>query len=133
MNARAMPYPLSIPISSSYAFASSQVSLRVSDLAEIPRLMSRLRASVPTTIGGVPVTRVDDFTDGFEQFPASDLLRFWLDGGSRVILRPSGTEPKLKAYIDAASTDGTATERMAAAAATVDALERGVRALLARP
>ena len=112
------------------AFASSQVSLRVSDLAEIPRLMTKLRSSVPTAIGGVPVTRVDDFTNGFEQFPASDLLRFWLDGGSRVILRPSGTEPKLKAYIDAASTDGTATERMAAAAATVDALERGVRELL---
>jgi phosphomannomutase len=113
------------------AYASSQVSLRVSDLAEIPRIMTKLRTSVPAAIGGVPVTRVDDFTHGFEHFPASDLLRFWLDGGSRVILRPSGTEPKLKAYIDAASTDGTATERMAAAAATVDALERGVRELLA--
>ncbi|MFC0682025.1 phospho-sugar mutase [Lysobacter korlensis] len=113
------------------AYASSQVSLRVSDLAEIPRLMTKLRSAVPDAIGGVPVVRVDDFTDGFDHFPASDLLRFWLDGGSRVILRPSGTEPKLKAYIDAASTDGTAEERMSAAAATVDALERGVRELLA--
>ncbi len=112
------------------AFASSQVSLRVSDLSEIPRLMTKLRTAVPSGIGGVPVSRVDDFTNGFEQFPASDLLRFWLEGGSRVILRPSGTEPKLKAYIDAASTDGTAAERMAAAAATVEALERGVRELL---
>jgi phosphomannomutase len=102
----------------------------VSDLAEIPRLMTKLRTSVPAAIGGVPVLRVDDFADGFGQFPASDLLRFWLDGGSRVILRPSGTEPKLKAYIDAASADGTAEERMTAASATVDALERGVRELL---
>lgn len=112
------------------AYASSQVSLRVSDLAEIPRLMTKLRTSLPAQIGGVPVTRVDDFADGFEQFPASDLLRFWLAGGSRVILRPSGTEPKLKAYIDATSDEGTAEDRMAAAAATVDALERGVRELL---
>jgi phosphomannomutase len=112
------------------AYASSQVSLRVSDPGEIPRLMTRLRTAVPTAIGGVPVTRVDDFAGGFEQFPASDLLRFWLDGGSRVILRPSGTEPKLKAYIDAASADGTAEGRMATAGATVDALERGVRDLL---
>ena len=112
------------------AYASSQVSLRVSDLAEIPRLMTKLRTSVPAAIGGVPVTRVDDFADGFEQFPPSDLLRFWLDGGSRVILRPSGTEPKLKAYIDAASADGSAEQRMSAARATVDVLERGVRDLL---
>jgi phosphomannomutase len=113
------------------AYASSQVSLRVTDLADIPRLMERLRSALPTDIGGVPVLRVDDFTAGFERFPPSDLLRFWLAGGSRVILRPSGTEPKLKAYIDAASETGTADERMTAASATVDALERGVRELLA--
>jgi phosphomannomutase len=113
------------------AYASGQVSLRVSDLADIPRLMSRVRQSLPDAIGGVPVVRVDDFSDGFDGFPASDLLRFWLEGGSRVILRPSGTEPKLKAYIDAASSAGPAEARIASAAAIVDALERGVRELLA--
>jgi phosphomannomutase len=113
------------------AYASSQVSLRVSDLAEIPRLMMKLRSSVPESIGGVEVSGVDDFRNGFGHFPATDLLRFWLDGGSRVILRPSGTEPKLKAYIDAASSEGTAEDRMRAATATVEALESGVRELLA--
>jgi phosphomannomutase len=113
------------------AYASSQVSLRVSDLAEIPRLMTRVRSNLPAEIGGVPVTGVDDFVNGFESFPPSDLLRFWLDGGARIIIRPSGTEPKLKAYIDAASADGTADDRIAAAAAIVEALELGVRDLLA--
>jgi phosphomannomutase len=113
------------------AFASSQVSIRVTDLAEIGRIMGALRANQPETIGATMVRQIDDFADGFEQFPAGDILRIWLADGSRVIVRPSGTEPKVKVYIDASSTAGTAAERWVAAQATVDALEAGVRALLA--
>ena len=47
-----------------------------------------------------------------------------------MIVRPSGTEPKLKAYIDASSTNGTGLERRAAAAARADELEAGIRELL---
>ncbi|WP_123507552.1 phospho-sugar mutase [Frondihabitans sp. PhB188] len=117
------------------AFASSQVSLRVTDLAQIPRITSALRATPPTAIGGHPVDRLDDFADGFESFPPGDILRFWLSGdeshdGSRVIVRPSGTEPKLKVYIDAWSTTGDAAARRAAADAVVAELDAGVRALL---
>ncbi len=117
------------------AFASSQVSLRVSDLSEIPRITSGLRASVPTEIGGHPVERLDDFAEGFEGFPPGDILRFWLSGdeghdGARVIVRPSGTEPKLKVYIDAWSTTGDAVARREAADAVVADLDAGVRELL---
>lgn len=117
------------------AFASSQVSLRVTDLSEIPRITTELRSSTPTTIGGHEVDRVDDFATGFEQFPPGNILRFWLRGdathdGSRVIVRPSGTEPKLKVYIDAWSTNGDALERRAAADAVVAELDAGVRDLL---
>jgi phosphomannomutase len=113
------------------AYASSQISLRVSDLAEIPRLMQRMREQPPAHIGTVAVTSIDDFADGFAQFPANDILRIWTEEGSRVIVRPSGTEPKLKVYIDASSNDGTARERQAAAEAKVAALDAGMRALLA--
>ncbi|WP_168916327.1 phospho-sugar mutase [Microcella flavibacter] len=113
------------------AFASAQVSLRVTDLARIGAIMSALRANPPTSIGGVEVRQVDDFIDGFGVFPAGDILRFWMHGGARVIVRPSGTEPKVKVYIDASSTAGPAAERRRDAEAQVAALEEGMRALVA--
>ncbi|MCU1527803.1 MAG: phosphomannomutase [Frondihabitans sp.] len=117
------------------AFASSQVSVRVTDLAQIPRITSALRSDPPTSIGGHGVERIDDFAQGFAEFPPGDILRIWLrgdaaHGGSRVIVRPSGTEPKLKVYIDAWSSVGDATVRRAAADAVVAALDAGVRELL---
>ena len=81
-------------------------------------------------MGGIRVEQIDDFRQGFGPFPPTDLLRFHLVGGGRVIVRPSGTEPKLKCYLDALSTEGTAAERIAAATATVATLEAGMRALL---
>jgi phosphomannomutase len=112
------------------AYASSQISLRVSDLAEIPVLMKRLRDAPPSTVGGITVQSIDDFAEGWGDFPAGDILRFWFEGKARVIVRPSGTEPKLKVYIDASSTTGSATERIAAAQATVDTLDAAMRELL---
>jgi phosphomannomutase len=110
-------------------YASSQISIRVAELSQIPETMGRLRAAPPSTVGGLPIVGTDDFTNGFEHFPPNDILRFRFDGG-RVIVRPSGTEPKLKCYLDAWSTDGTAAERLAAANATVTALDAGMRELL---
>jgi phosphomannomutase len=115
------------------AFASSQISLRVSDLADIPRIMSELRANPPTSIGGVKTKEIDDFIDGFggpDGFGPNDILRIWMEDGSRIVVRPSGTEPKLKAYIDASSTEGGPRERLAAAEAKVVVLDAGMRALL---
>ena len=112
------------------AFASSQISIRVDDLAQIAATMNGLRQNLPTAIGTVRVDHIDDFIDGFEQFPAGDILRIWLIDGSRVILRPSGTEPKLKVYIDASSEVGTGPERRAAAERTVAELDAAMRELL---
>ncbi|QEO08660.1 phospho-sugar mutase [Protaetiibacter larvae] len=112
------------------AFASGQISIRVSELARIPELMARLRAHPPTEVGGIRVERIDDFAGGFGAFPPSDILRIWLAGGSRVIVRPSGTEPKLKCYLDTRSDEGTVAERQAAADAALAALDAGMRGLL---
>jgi phosphomannomutase len=113
------------------AFASSQVSVRVDDVTDVPRIMARIRTALPDELGGHPVESIDDFIDGFAPFPPNDILRLWLVGGARVIIRPSGTEPKLKVYIDASSTDGDAGQRRAAAEALVGELTAGVRVLLA--
>jgi phosphomannomutase len=113
------------------AFASSQISLRVDDLGDIARLMARLREQPPAAVGSIRVDHIDDFSGGFGSFPPGDILRLVLDGGARIIVRPSGTEPKLKVYIDASSTDGTAQERRARAASVVAELDAAMRDLLA--
>jgi phosphomannomutase len=112
------------------AFASGQVSVRVDDLSAIPRIMSRLRTDPPTRLGSVAVRAIDDFANGFGGLPPGDILRIHLEDGSRVIVRPSGTEPKVKVYLDASSTVGSPTERIAAASAAVAALDTAVRPLL---
>lgn len=111
-------------------FASGQISLRVTDLSEIGRMMATLRENPPDHVGSIPVERIDDFLEGFEQYPPGDILRIHLAGGARVIVRPSGTEPKLKAYLDSSSTTGDGAARLAAARAVVDELDAGMRALL---
>lgn len=106
------------------AFASGQVATRVDDLARIGEIMASLRSAAPTELGGVAVTATTDFLDGVEGFPPSDILRFDLDGGARVIVRPSGTEPKVKVYID------TVAATPAEASALADRLAAAVRPLV---
>lgn len=104
------------------AFASTQISIRVNNLAEIPAISGRFRSHPPAELAGLAVTAIDDFANGFENFPPADLIRLTITGGSRVIVRPSGTEPKLKIYIDAAVTDGAnRTERVAQVVAALEA------------
>jgi phosphomannomutase len=112
-------------------FASDQISLRVTDLADIDKIMTGLRQTPPAELGGVRVAEIDDLKDGFGALPPSDVLRIMLEDGSRVMVRPSGTEPKLKIYIDASSTDGTVEERRAAAESRVRELGDGIRSHIA--
>jgi len=78
---------------------TQQVSVRVSDLARIDEVMSALRADPPTTIAGIAVTTYEDLALGAAGLPPTDGLRFALESGGRVIIRPSGTEPKVKCYL----------------------------------
>ena len=83
--------------------ATDQLSVRVEDLALIADAMERLRAAPPTVLGGLAVERVDDLASGSVEttgLPATDGLRLTLAEGGRVVVRPSGTEPKLKAYLE---------------------------------
>ena len=60
--------------------------------------MASVRADLPKEVAGYKVTKVIDYKDGYEDIPASNVLRFYLDNGSWFAIRPSGTEPKIKFY-----------------------------------
>jgi phosphomannomutase len=94
--------------------------------------MSRLRAAPPDAFGGEPVAGLTDLAEGAGDVPRADVLIFRL-GGGRVVLRPSGTEPKIKCYIEiteAAAGRSLAAAREAAAARLVP-LRAALEALLA--
>ena len=81
--------------------ATDAFSVRVEDLADIGVLMSRLRQDPPTEVAGSPVVTAEDLAKGAAGLPPTDGLRYVLDDDSRIIVRPSGTEPKLKVYLEA--------------------------------
>ena len=80
--------------------ATDQLSVRVEDPSLITDAMARLRDDPPSTLGGLAVEAVDDLAAGSADLPPTDGLRFTLAEGARVVVRPSGTEPKLKAYLE---------------------------------
>jgi phosphomannomutase len=79
---------------------TTQISVRRHDLTDVRATLDRLRRSPPDSLGGFDVRTVDDLRDGYRGLPPTDGLRFGLDR-ARVVVRPSGTEPKLKAYVEA--------------------------------
>jgi phosphomannomutase len=95
------------------------------------QVMSRLRIEAPTELAGQPITATSDLTGGTDQLPSADVLRYWLRG-ARVVVRPSGTEPKIKAYLEVVEpvVGGRLAEARRAARARMDPLARAVRDLL---
>nr|WP_239437479.1 phospho-sugar mutase [Arthrobacter alpinus] len=80
--------------------ASNQISIRVEELADITEMMARLRAQPPLNFDGSAVARMTDLAVGSKDLPATDGMSYLTDNGTRVIIRPSGTEPKLKCYLE---------------------------------
>ncbi|WP_030903482.1 phospho-sugar mutase [Streptomyces sp. NRRL F-5126] len=82
--------------------ATDQLSARVDDLSLIAAAMRRLREQPPTALAGLRVARAEDLASGPNGLPPTDGLRYTLSGQheARVIVRPSGTEPKIKCYLE---------------------------------
>jgi phosphomannomutase len=94
-------------------------------------VMSRLRVAAPAGLAGQPITATSDLTGGTDELPSADVLRYWLRG-ARVVIRPSGTEPKIKAYLEIVEPviAGRLAEARRAARARMDPLAQAVRDLL---
>jgi phosphomannomutase len=84
-------------------YASEQVATVFDGLdgkKRIEAVMSSLRQTMPTEITGQAVTLTEDLAQGGTGLPRSNVIITWLNDDSRIIFRPSGTEPKLKAYLE---------------------------------
>ena len=85
--------------------ATEQISIRLTDLSKVGIILGGLRTNPPEEIAGRLVTSIDDLSAPTDGLPPTDGLRIWLDGGIRIIIRPSGTEAKMKCYIEVIEKD----------------------------
>lgn len=90
--------------------ATEQISIRVADMGAITKLLAGLRSNPPQEIAGRAVESIDDLAAPTDGLPPTDGLRLWLSGGVRIIIRPSGTEAKLKCYIEVISSNQQSAE-----------------------
>ena len=87
--------------------ATEQISIRLTDLSKVGVILSKLRTNPPTSIAGRHVLSIDDLAQPTDALPPTDGIRLWLEGGVRIIIRPSGTEAKMKCYVEAIESNAT--------------------------
>ena len=73
-------------------------------LEKMQNIMASMRNAMPE-IGGVKVVKVNDYLKGIDGLPKSDVIKFYLEGNGSVVVRPSGTEPKMKVYVSISAAD----------------------------
>ena len=83
--------------------------------AKMAGIMKALRAEAPSEIAGAKVEAVVDYATCVNGLPEADVIEFDLEGGNKAIVRPSGTEPKIKLYIFAKGEDAAAADALIAA------------------
>lgn len=94
---------------------TEQFGVRMRNYAEMEAVIDRLRSDPPTMVGTRAVVRVDDLREGSADLPPTEGLRFSLTDDARILVRPSGTEPKLKAYFEVVVPVGEGPDAVAAA------------------
>ncbi len=90
---------------------TEQISIRVSNVDQVDKVLHSLRQEIPTTIAGFSVALFEDLQVPKGDMPPTNGLRIWLDDGVRIIIRPSGTEAKLKCYIEVVRPGGSVEEK----------------------
>jgi phosphomannomutase len=81
-------------------------------MSRITQLLAGIRKNPPTHIAGRAVLSIDDLTEPKDGLPPTDGLRLWIDGGIRMIVRPSGTEAKMKCYLEVISKDAESSQML---------------------
>jgi phosphomannomutase len=91
---------------------TEQISIRVAEMSRITQLLAGIRKNPPTHIAGRAVLSIDDLAEPKDGLPPTDGLRLWIDGGIRMIVRPSGTEAKMKCYLEVISKDAESSQML---------------------
>ena len=84
---------------------TEQISIRFDDLTKMSAILDSIRSHPPQHIANIPVESIDDLEKPHDGLPPTNGIRMWLSGGIRIIVRPSGTEPKMKCYIEVITTE----------------------------
>ena len=103
---------------------TKQISVRTTSVSQIDAILSRFRDNTPTSIGRFAVAQFDDLEKPTDGLPPTNGVRIYLADDIRVIVRPSGTEPKIKCYIEVVSKDRAESETI------ISELEKELRTFL---
>jgi phosphomannomutase len=103
---------------------TKQISVRTTSVSQIDAILSRFRDQTPSSIGRFLVSQFDDLEKPEDDLPPTNGVRIYLADNIRVIVRPSGTEPKIKCYIEVVSKDRVESETI------IGELEKELRTFL---
>jgi phosphomannomutase len=103
---------------------TKQISVRTTNVSQIDAILSRFRDQTPSSIGRFAVSKFDDLEKPTDGLPPTNGVRIYLADNIRVIVRPSGTEPKIKCYIEVVSKDRVESETI------IGELEKELRTFL---
>ena len=109
--------------------ATKQISVRTTSVDDMTKVLGQIRAHVPESIGKFAVVKFEDLETPTDGLPPTNGVRFFLSGDVRVIIRPSGTEPKIKCYIEVVR-KGEVSAAKAEAHQVMDSLDGDLRKLL---
>lgn len=112
--------------------ATKQISVRTSSVQQIDGILGKFRNQTPQEISGYRLLQFDDLESPKDHLPPTNGVRMFLEGGTRIIIRPSGTEPKIKCYIEVVA-QGPVAEAKIKASGVIDEIEQTLRKLLTTP
>ncbi|MBJ7280169.1 MAG: hypothetical protein JHD08_06275, partial [Candidatus Nanopelagicales bacterium] len=108
---------------------TKQLSFRFASVSEAIKITQKLISDSPTKIGEFNVEKVEDMNNGIDGLPPTSGIRLMTKNG-RIIVRPSGTEPKLKCYLEVITKPGNPQTNQAIAIQELDSLAKSVHQLL---